>query len=107
MRTVRVFRPVLVEVDEGEHRGLYEVHLGRPGKPRVYQRVGKQGLRRTLNPEVLAAVATTFGKRLAEQKARQVAEKKRRATWHYRARVWVGRTVARLWAWLRRLRVGR
>jgi hypothetical protein len=105
--TRRVFRPVLVEVESGEQRGLYEIHLGRPGKPRVYQRIGNQGLRRVLNPAALEAVAMTFGKRLATLKERQIAEKARRAKWHYRARLWVGRTVARLWAWLRRRWTGR
>ena len=105
--TRRLFRPVLIEVEQGEHRGLYELHLGRPGKPRVYQRIGKQGLRRVLNPPAIDAVAETFGKRIAEQKARQIAEKKRRAKWHYRARRWVGRMAARVWAWLSRRRTWR
>lgn len=86
----RHFKPVVVEVD-GD---LFEIHLGKPGLPRVYRRKGASRRRVANDDPVLDAVAVEFRRGVDDRKAAEEAERLRRSTWRYR----VGKRIGRWWA---------
>lgn len=85
------YRPVVVDVPSGIHAGTYELHLGRPGAPRVYRRLGNQGLRRVIDPAVHDAVARAYGYARAAAR-REIARRQRRP---YRFGQWLSGLIAR------------
>jgi hypothetical protein len=94
----RHFKPVLVEAD-GE---LYEIHLGAPGRPRVYRRVGTQHRRVQDGDPILATIAREMRAGVDRRKAAEDAERARRGTRRYRALAYLGRIWYRVTGWVSR-----
>lgn len=93
--------PVTVQVTEGEHAGTYQVHKGRPGRPRVYRAIGGSLLRLYDGHPALTVVATAMRDGVDRRRAEEQAEWRRRATWHFRIRRWIGGAWARVVALVR------
>jgi len=90
----RVYHPVEVDA-AGE---TFEIHMGAPGKPRVYRKTKGGTVRRVRNDDpVLMEVAQAFREGVDKKKAaeaREVARKQGRVARFFR---WVGALLARLW----------
>lgn len=89
------YHPVTVTVP-GE--GAFEIHMGAPGKPRIYRKADGGALRRVKNDDpVLVDVATAFREGVDKHKAVADKEDKRRRGRVARFFRWVGGWLARVW----------
>jgi hypothetical protein len=87
------YRPVTVDTPEGD---TFEVHLGQPGKPKVYRRVGSS-VRKVQDEPTLLRVAQAMREGVDRRRAFQERERKRKQTRTYRFFRWLGRLVGRVW----------
>lgn len=87
------YRAAIVEVEDE----LYQIHLGDPGRPRVY-RVAKNSdtVRRVRDGETLNKVAVAFKEQYEARKRAIEQEKQRKQKLWPRFLRWIGRLVARL-----------
>lgn len=87
------YRPVVVDTFEGDR---FEVHLGQPGKPKVYRRVGSS-VRKVTDEETLQRVAVAMREGVDRRKAALERERERKRGRLYRFFRWLGRMAARVW----------
>ena len=98
--TQRRSRAVVLEVENVQ----YEIHLGRPGRPKIYRRVGAFGnLRRVTEQDpVLPKIAVEFRRQVDSTKKRDLRwQMARFRHWIRRLLARIGRLLARLRAWWR------
>jgi len=90
----RAYHPIQVDA-AGE---TFEIHIGNPGKPRVYRKSEKGPIRRVPNNDpILLEVAKAFRKGIDEKKAaeeRELARKRGRISRFFR---WIGAMLAKAW----------
>lgn len=91
-RTRRYIKPVIVEAG-GE---IYVIYLGKPGRPRVYRRVGTTERRVADDDPALAEIARAMKAGVEERKRAEAETEAHRKTMRYRVLRWWGRVLARI-----------
>lgn len=91
---MKVYRPVTLQIQELDANGepkpkpsVFEVHLGSPGKPRIYRRRRGQ-LRRVKDGKTLMMVADALRRTVDAGKATDARMEARRNKWWYKLFVW-------------------
>jgi hypothetical protein len=108
MKPQRTFRPVIVSIPDGEpHAGIYEIHLGRPGNPKVYRRLSKGSLHRVSDDPRLAAVASWMKAGVRARQAAEAAKARQEASWRFRMGRKIRYYIQKIQAWFRRAPVAR
>lgn len=95
------YRPMVVDVPpkDGKPGGTFEVHLGRPGVPKVYRRGSRPGapIRRVKDEPTLSRVAVAMREGVDRAKAAEEAEAKRKKTLRFKLFRGFGEWLARAW----------
>jgi hypothetical protein len=89
-----IYRPVTLQIQEFDDKGepkpkqsVFEIHLGSPGKPKIYRRRRGQ-LRRVEDGPTLMMVASAFRRTVDAGKATDERMEKRRQKWWYKFFEW-------------------
>jgi hypothetical protein len=103
MSAQRTYRPVIVTIPAGEqHTGVYEIHLHRPHKPKVYQRSTMGTLHRVSDGAKLTAVAVWMRRGVDAQKRAHAEMVRRQAGWRFRMGRKIRAWLEKLWSAFRR-----
>lgn len=93
------YRPVIVDVED---EGTFEIHLGQPGKPRVF-RQRSNGVQRVDDDDpVLWKVAEAFKEGIEARRAFEEAEARKRGRWLYLLGRKLGAWALDAWLFLNR-----
>lgn len=93
------YRPVIVDVED---EGTFEIHLGRPGKPRVF-RQRTNGVQRVDDDDpVLPKVAKALREGVDARKEFEEEEERKRGRWTYRVGRKIGAWATAVWRFLNR-----
>lgn len=91
---VTIYRPVTIAIQELDANGdpkpktsIFEIHIGSPGKPRVY-RLRRGSHRRVNDAKTLRMVADAFSRGTKAAKATDERMARRRKRWWYRLLQW-------------------